>query len=111
MSFKKNKNVLPILRSFVRATFKSGAEIDLLVFLHSNVKRQFSPAQVASIFEQEEQEVEKSLMRLEYKGLLRRSGMSFKYQPKTSLASALANLLAIHYRANKLQIIRFIYED
>lgn len=111
MSFKKNKNVLPLLRNFVRATFESGAEIDLLLFLHSNRKRQFSPDQIASIFEQPEEAVKDSLLRLEYKGLLSRSDTSFKYHPTTSLASALTNLLAIHYKAKRLHIIRFIYED
>lgn len=103
---------MQILKIFLKGTFCSAWEVELLYFLRKNENESWTSAQLVKHFEVEHSQMLKSLKALCNKGLIVENAdlQNYRYRPETSELSALVELLVRLFEKKKLQLIRMIYE-
>ncbi len=103
---------MQILKIFLKGTFSSGWEVELLYFLRKNENESWTLAQLVKHFEVEHDRMLKSLKGLSSKGLIVENEdlQNYRYSAKTSEQSALVELLVKVFEKKKLRLIRMIYE-
>ncbi len=107
-----SKQSLILLKVFLRETFSSGWDIELLYFLKKNEKESWTSDQLVEHFQVNQSQIEISLMILRDKGLIRENTKSqnYRYFAETSEKNALVELLVKMFENKKLQLFRIIYE-
>lgn len=107
-----DKKELLILKPFVKATFETGLQLDVLAIVYKQSNLDFSCSQIAGLLNDSEENVLHILRKFEKHGLVQlKSSHSVRYSPKNTLTSALTNLLMKNFPKQRLQITRLIYED
>ncbi len=103
---------LQLLKIFLKETFSSGWDVELLYFLRKNENQFWTSVQLVEYFQIEQSQMERSLLILRDRGLIVENSdqQNYRYLPETSEQSALVELLVMVFEKKKLQLFRMIYE-
>jgi hypothetical protein len=97
------------VQAFVERHLTSGAQLEVLLLLHADAARTWTPAAVGRELRIDPDQAEVALARLAADKLLRREEGGYCFAPVGAKKGALVDALARLYPAYRLRIVSFIF--